>query len=179
MNNNSIKKIVFGGLMIALVFLATYFPRIPTPLPGGYFNLGDSVIMVAAILIGRNTGFAAGAIGSCLADLALGSFLFAPITFVVKGLEGYLTGAVAHTGLSGRSVPAGRSIAAVTVGAVVMVGGYFLAEAFVLGYFDSAFGITAAAAELVPNLIQGVLGAVAGYLISVLLSRMNVKAYLA
>ena len=177
MKNNTTKKIVLNGLMIALVFLATYFSRIPTPLPGGYFNLGDSVIMVAAILLGRNSGLAAGAIGSCLADLAFGSFLFAPITLVVKGIEGYLTGMIAHS-VSEKAVPTGRIILAVTVGAIVMVGGYFVSEAFLLGFFDSTFGITAAVTELVPNLIQGGLGAVAGYLISVLLIKLNVRAYL-
>jgi uncharacterized membrane protein len=148
MKNDATKKIILNGLMIALVFLATYFTKIPTPLPGGYFNLGDSVIMVAAILLGRNAGLAAGAIGSCLADIALGSFLFAPFTFVVKGLEGYVTGVIGYSGQSVRSVPARRSIVAVIAGAIVMVGGYFVSEAFILGFFDSAFGRTCCRARL-------------------------------
>lgn len=179
MKIDTTKKIVMNGLMIALVFLATYFSRIPTPLPGGYFNLGDSVIMVAAILLGRNSGLAAGAIGSCLADLAFGSFLFAPITFIVKGIEGYLTGVIARPNPSEKAVSTGKMISAVIVGAIVMVGGYFVSEAFLLGFFDSTFGMAAAVTELVPNLIQGGLGAVAGYLISALLIKLNVRAYLA
>lgn len=179
MKNVTTKRVVMNGLMIALVFLATYFTRIPTPLPGGYFNLGDSVIMIAAILLGRRTGLVAGAIGSCLADIVFGSFLFAPFTLVVKGLEGYTTGLIAGSDPSARGIQTARSIVAVVVGAIVMAGGYFFSEAFLLGFFNSAFGLTAAVAELPANLVQGALGAVTGYVISVLLVRLNVKAYLA
>ena len=77
-----------NGLMIALVFLTTYFTRIPTMvLPGGYFNLGDAVIILSAAMLGPAGGLAAGAVGSALADIAAGALLFAPITFIVKGLE--------------------------------------------------------------------------------------------
>ena len=147
------KKIVMNGLMIALVFLVTYVAKIPTPLPGGYFNLGDSVIMVAAILLGRRTGLIAGAIGSCLADIAFGSFLFAPFTFVIKGLEGYTTGLIAGSDPSARGIQITRSIVAVAAGAIVMAGGHFLSEAFLLGFFDKAFGLAAAVAELPANLV--------------------------
>jgi len=50
-----------------------------------FFNLGDSVIIIAAVLLGRKSGFLAGAIGSSVADIAMGYQHFAPVTFVVKG----------------------------------------------------------------------------------------------
>lgn len=95
MRNNSVKKLAMNGLMIALVFLTTYFTRIPTPLPGGYFNLGDAVIMLAAAFLGPIGGLIAGSIGSAFADLAAGAFIFAPITLVVKGIEGLVVGLLA------------------------------------------------------------------------------------
>ena len=62
MQNSTLKKLIMNGLMIALVFLATYFTRIPTMiLPGGYFNLGDAVIILAAFLLGPTGGSIAGA----------------------------------------------------------------------------------------------------------------------
>jgi len=65
MNNssriNATRKIAVNGMMIALVFLATYVTKIPTAV--GPFNLGDSVIIIAAVLLGRKSGFLAGAIG--------------------------------------------------------------------------------------------------------------------
>lgn len=183
MKNYSVKKLVLSGLMIALVFLATYFTRIPTPLPGGYFNLGDAVIMLAAAFLGPLGGLAAGAIGSSLADLAAGALLFAPITLVVKGVEGLIVGLLAvkywQTRKKRQTTSAHFSlILAVAVGAVIMVAGYFFAEAFLLSIFDEAFGWTAAITELLPNFIQGGLSAVLGYILILLLSKMDINKYI-
>ena len=191
MKRDPVKKLVLNSLMIALVFLATYFTRIPTPLPGGYFNLGDSVIMLAAVFLGPIGGIAAGAAGSCLADLAAGAFLFAPVTFVVKGVEGLAVGLLAagYRKAQGktRTVDTGKVISlrnsaqsrlalllAVIVGAAVMVAGYFLAEAFLLGAFDKAFGLTAAITELLPNGIQCLLSAALGYILILLLAKADI-----
>ncbi len=172
MRIQSTKKLVLNGVMIALVFLATYFTRIPTPLPGGYFNLGDAVILVSAVFLGPLGGLAAGAIGSGLADLAAGALLFAPITFVVKGLEGLIVGLLAVNCL--KTAKAGiRLLCALVVGAFIMVAGYFLAEAYLLGLFNSEFGLTAAVAELLPNGIQGTLSVILGYILILLLAKLD------
>ena len=171
-NRGSINWIVTSALLIAMTFLATYFTHIPTPLPGGYFNLGDSVILATAILLGRTSGFLVGSIGSCLADIAFGAFIFAPVTFVVKGLEGLVAGVIAHSGSrhreGGISV---KRILAVAAGAVVMVGGYFLSEAYILGMIDNSFGIAAAVTELLPNLVQGSISAVVAYILAAILEK--------
>lgn len=172
------KRIVFNGLMIALVFLGTYATRIPTPLPGGYFNLGDAVIMVAAIVLGRTSGLVAGAIGSCIADMVFGAFLFAPITFIVKGLEGYIVGSIASGKAPEKNMFDYKMVVSVVAGAIVMVAGYFVAEAYLLGFFDKAFGLAAAVSELVPNLLQGGISAVIGYALSILLIKLNIRKYI-
>ncbi len=191
MKKYSVKKLVLNGLMIALVFLTTYLTRIPTPLPGGYFNLGDAVIMLTAVILGPISGLAAGAIGSGLADLAAGALLFAPITFVVKGLEGLIVGLIAAKYMQTvkkLDKPESRKTAnpstnlrlavSLIVGAMIMVAGYFFAEAFLLGMFDEAFGVIAAVEELLPNSIQGGMSAVLGYILIVILSRMDIERYI-
>jgi len=182
LKNYSARKLVLNGVMIALVFLATYFTRIPTPLPGGYFNLGDAVIMLAAVFLGPVAGMAAGAIGSALADITAGAFLFAPITFVVKGLEGLAVGLLAvkcfQQKAGKQQTFSIRKIAVVIIGAVIMVAGYFAAEAFLLGFFNEEFGLTAAVAELVPNFIQGGLSAILSYVMIALLTRMDIDKYI-
>ena len=176
MNKISTKKIALTGTMIALTFLATYFTRIPTPLPGGYFNLGDAVIIITAVILGRKSGTVAGAVGSALADIAFGGFIFAPVTFVVKGIEGYVAGTLANRGSS--AIPgAVRILWASVAGTLLMVAGYFLAEAFILGLFDREFGFAAAVLELVPNTIQGGLSAVLGYITSAVLLKVDVRRY--
>lgn len=166
------KWIVMNGLMIALVFLVTFFTKIPGPV--GPFNIGDAAIMVAAIILGRNSGMLAGALGSAAADLAMGYALFAPFTFVVKGLEGYIVGTIAYQGKEEKG-GAARMIAGVAVGAFVMIAGYFISESLILPIFDKSFGLAVAINELVSvNLLQGGVSAVAGYLLSALLIKANV-----
>lgn len=182
MKKNSVKKLVLNSLMIALVFLATYFTRIPTPLPGGYFNLGDSVVILAAVFLGPVAGMAAGAIGSCLADLAAAAFIFAPVTFIVKGLEGLVAGLLVTVSLkrktAGQNLFSVGMVVSVMAGIIIMIAGYFVAEAFMLGFFGEGFGLTAAIAELLPNLIQGGLSAVLSYILITLLARMNIDKYI-
>lgn len=179
MNKSSTKKLVLNGLMIALVFLTTFFTRIPGPVPPGYINFGDTVIFLAAILIGKNTGLLAGAFGSALADIASpGGILFAPITFVVKGVEGYVVGLITSAAREQKPVEI-RKVVAVAVGALIMVAGYFAAEATVLKLVDNAFGFAAAMTELPLNLVQGGVSAVLGYILTALLDRVNIRKYLA
>jgi len=183
------KKVVLAGLMTALVFLATRFTAFPGPLPPGYINRGDVVILIAAVTLGPGAGLVAGAFGSMLADLAFGAVIYMPVTFVVKGLEGFLAGFIAYRWLlkkKDRKVMSGtekagsgsladivrpktgnsiRNITAITAGALFMVAGYFLAEAYILGLVDKAFGLAYAFANLPMNLIQCGLSILIGYLL--------------
>ncbi len=175
MKNSLTKKVVLNGLMIALVFLVTYTTKIPGPV--GPFNIGDSVIIVTAILLGRNSGFFAGAFGSAIADLAMGYGFFAPFTFLVKGLEGYVVGLIANKGKDYIPNEFIRVIAAIA-GAVVMISGYFLCELTVLRLVDNTFGFVKAIQELPFNIVQGGVSAVVGYLLSTALLRTKVNKYI-
>ena len=79
------------GLTV-MVMVATLLVRIPVP-GGGYFNLGDVVIIFSGLFGGWKAGLIAGGIGSALADL-IGFPVFAPITLIIKGLEGLVAGLV-------------------------------------------------------------------------------------
>lgn len=175
----STKKLVLNALMIALVFLITYLPflHIPSPIAQGYFNIGDAAIMIAAILLGRKSGFIAGAIGSALADLAYGSFIFVPITFIVKGLEGYIVGAIANKN-SDKAPSHAKQIISLVAGALVMVFGYFIFELTVIRLIDKSLAFTAIAAELPGNLIQGAVSAVLAYVLLTIINKTNVGKWL-
>jgi uncharacterized membrane protein len=56
-----------AGCFAALVFVVTRFIQIPIPL--GYFNVGNCVILTGCLFFSAPYGIAAGAIGSALADL--------------------------------------------------------------------------------------------------------------
>lgn len=175
MKNSSIKNLVVNGMMIALVFLVTKLAGFTAPF--GYFNLGDAVIMAGAIILGKKSGMVAGAFGAALSDaLTPGYLAFAPITFVVKGLEGYVVGAIA----GGQNSKGGiLKAVAVVAGACVMIAGYFIGEAFILGAIDKNYGLTYAVNELVStNILQGVLCSVIGYILATILEKANIKKYL-
>jgi len=124
--------LVLTAVLIALATLFTMYTKIPVPGIRGYFNVGDVVIMTSALLLGRKYGAYIGAIGPALADLFLGYVVFVPITFVVKGLEGYLVGTVY------KNKTTTSALVATILGGIVIVAGYFIAEYFV---FDPGVAI--------------------------------------
>jgi uncharacterized membrane protein len=148
---------------ITLSFIGTTVIRIPIPASGGYFNLGDTFVMAAALLYGPLVGGVVGMIGPALAD-AVGFPQFILATGIVKGFEGLLVGAL--RGIQPRTP---RVILSLALGVAVLVGGYYVFEAHVYPLLAKSipfFGVTdraAALAEIVPNLLQGILSAVIAF----------------
>ncbi len=158
---SDVKQLVNVGIIAAfatLSFIGTLVIRIPIPATGGYFNLGDTFVMIAALLYGPFIGAAVGFIGPALAD-AVGYPQFILATAIVKGLEGLLVGWI-----GGRSK--GLALA---VGVAVIVIGYFVFEAAIYPLMGKAipfFKVTtleAAIAELFPNFLQGVISALIAF----------------
>jgi uncharacterized membrane protein len=58
-------------------------------------NFGDAFIYFTAYLLGGPIGAVAAAIGSALTDLTLGYIVYAPATFIIKGLMGLTVGYMA------------------------------------------------------------------------------------
>lgn len=68
MKKLNVQKLTLCGVMAALVFVMTYFPKIPVPVTGGYVHLGDGAIFLSVLLLGP-LGIPAAAVGSMLSDL--------------------------------------------------------------------------------------------------------------
>lgn len=88
-----LRKLTNTAIFTALVFVATFAIRITIPATGGYFNLGDSMIFVAALLYGPFVGAFSGGIGAALSD-ALGWPIYVPGTLIIKFIEGAIVGYV-------------------------------------------------------------------------------------
>lgn len=169
MTQGSQAKALFKiGLMAAfatLAFVGTTVIRVPIPATGGYFNLGDTFVMVAALLYGPVVGVVVGAVGPALAD-AIGFPQFILATAVVKGLEGFLVGFI---GRRENGAATRKMVLALIAGIAMMVGGYFVFEAVIYPAMGTAipfFAVTdakAALAEIIPNLLQGVISAVIAF----------------
>ena len=89
---NSSKFVALSSSFTALVFIATAIFALAIAASGGYFNFGESMVYLAALVGGPIVGFIAGAVGSSLADVTTGYGFFAPGTFIIKGIEGYVAG---------------------------------------------------------------------------------------
>ncbi len=84
-------RLALAGVFAAVVFVATYSFVLNIPATGGYFNLGEIVIYVAALVFGSFVGAVAGGVGAAISD-ALVAPQFAPGTLVIKALEGAVVG---------------------------------------------------------------------------------------
>ena len=70
------------GLMSALVFVGTYFFKIPSAF--GYTHLGDCMIILTVCLFGTRRGVLAGAIGAGLSDFLGGYAVWVLPTMVLS-----------------------------------------------------------------------------------------------
>ena len=155
-------------LLAALVCVATMVVQIPSPMQG-YVNLGDCFVLLSGWLLGPWYGFAAGGIGSMLADIFLGYAHYAPGTLVIKGVMA-LVAALMYEKM-GRT--ATSRIAGGVVSEIIMVLGYF-------GYASLLLGKGLAAAASIPgNIFQGAVGLVVGVLLVTVLERAKVTEKLA
>ncbi|MGN0323328.1 MAG: ECF transporter S component [Oliverpabstia sp.] len=143
----NVKKLVMTALFAALACVATMSIRIPTPGTNGYIHPGDAVVILSGIILGPIYGFLAGGIGSAMADLLGGYFIYVPITLIIKGLIALISGIIYQRfGKTKKS----RYICVVLGGItdiVLVAGGYFICELFMYG--------AGAAASIPANLIQG------------------------
>lgn len=161
---NTIQKIVVSSLFAALVCVATMIIKIPSPLKG-YINLGDCIILLSAFLLPKGYGFLSAGIGSALADIFSGYMVYAPATFVIKGLMAV----VFCTGFNLLSKKMGKlpsRILSGTLAEVTMILGYFLFEGFLYGFVPSLVNIPA-------NGVQGIAGLIIGIILINVFEKQN------
>jgi len=89
---NQALLISYTAFMVVLVFITTVIFSLYIPQTRGFFNIGETGVYIAAITGGPIVGMIAGGFGSALADIALGYSYYAPVTLIVKGLEGLIVG---------------------------------------------------------------------------------------
>ncbi len=154
----NIRTLIYYALLIALTTIMTLISW-PVPATNGYINLGDMVVFVAALMLGKTGGFVVGSIGSSLADILLGYTHYAPITFVVKGLEGLLTGFLVEKNV--------KPAIATTIGGIFMACGYLVAELYLYG--------KAAFVSFPGNIGQGLVGSIIAILVYKRIKNVNIS----
>jgi uncharacterized membrane protein len=111
-------RVTQTALMAAIIFVVTYVIRIPLPFAsGGYLNIGDTPIYLAAWLLGGPAGAVAGALGAAMSDLAAGYVFYAAPTAAIKGAMGFVCGALMRREMERGGGPAAGGVSAAGGGA--------------------------------------------------------------
>ena len=162
------RMMVQTGAFAALACVATMVVKVPSP-TNGYMNLGDTVVLLGAYLLGPVYGAVAAGIGSALADILLAAAVYAPATLVIKALMALVAGTLyrhlRRTEGPGAFHALGVLVTCGLVGEVPMVLGYWLYDALLLGSLaGSAIGIPS-------NLVQAAFGVTASTLLALALRK--------
>ena len=165
MQSNHLQKTVMAALLCAVVFVFTF---LSIPMGIGNVNLGDGALLLTVWTLGGPWAAVSAALGSALADLASGYALYAPATFVIKGamvaVALLVLHLLSHTKLSARI----RRLLSAVAAELLMVLGYLVYEAALLGY-------GAGALVSVPfNAVQGLVAIVVSGVLYEALSRVGI-----
>lgn len=158
------KQLTTIAMFVALVTVATVVIAIPAP-AGGFLNVGDTVVLIAAACLGPIGGMVAGGLGSCIADLILGYGMYAPFTLVIKGLEGLICGGLIllYDRTLGKRFK--NYIAQVIAGVIAMIIAALTMSSLYCIADGILYGWGAAIVNAPVNLLQGAIGIVAGSII--------------
>ena len=163
MNQIKFRKLVYGGLLAAVIALLTAFIKLPVPITNGYIHIGDGAIFLAAALLGPYAAIPA-AIGSALADMLGGYYIYMLPTAIIKGVMGLIAGR-----FMGGKVLSVKNILLFVLCELLMVAGYF-------GFEWVMYGFAAALGAVIPNMVQGVSGVVLGCVFAGAGSRLSRNA---
>lgn len=109
-NRITAKNIVYIAVMAALCFLGTYLIQIPVPFTNGYIHLGDSMVFLSAVILGKKKGAVAAGFGSMLADLIGGWYIWIIPTLIIKALMAYVLGYILEKGIDKKTIASITSI---------------------------------------------------------------------
>lgn len=161
-----LKKIVLVALMAALCFTATFI-NIPISLPIGnaMVHMGNTVCIIAALLLGGLKGGLAGGIGMAMFDLTNPVFvIYAPFTFVQKFMMGFVCGSLAHK----KNYSKAKIVLAVVLGSFTnlifaQVSAVMVNVAIMGKNWDAV--LASASAAMVINIINAVLASISSLVI--------------
>ena len=175
--NEKAYKISMTGVMMGLVLVTTMMIRIHVPFTQGYVHLGDAMIFLAVLVLGRNYGTVAAGFGSALSDLLSGYAYYAPWTFVVKALMAFVVGtALEYMEKKGKFNIGKRApleILAMLFGGIEMTVGYYISASLMQGNWVTPL-------YSVPgNIVQFIVGIILATVLAKILYKTPAKKYFA
>lgn len=177
----STKELVLMALMIALVYLTGSIIKVPSV--GGFVHIGDSMVFLSVVVLGKKKGALASAFGMLLVDVLGGYLMWAPFTFVIKGVMAYIVGVIIEK-IGGKNAFESfkkEYIIAFVIGGIFMVIGYFIAGTILAGLLTEKIGLIQglayAAKDIVGNIIQVVTGIVIAASLSTIVLSAKKKVF--
>jgi len=128
------------GIFTAMTTICTIVLRIPiNPATGQYFNFGDTAVMIVGLIFGPWAGLFAGGFGSMFGDVIAeftgspGAIVFAPFTFIAKGLEGFIVGLLANP-RKREMKPRKSDLIGALCGGIPVIIVYFVVEIYLISF---------------------------------------------
>ena len=142
--------IALAGVFTAIVFVFTMLIQVQIiPAKGGMVHLGNVPLFFAAAFFGKKVGAICGGLGMALCDLVTGWTIYAPATFIVVGLMGFVFGLIV------KKKPTILNLLLATVAVLgIKIVGYYIYEIFLTGSFYTPV------LSIPGNVIQIVTGAI-------------------
>ena len=163
---NPTQKLSVAALLAALTCVVTMVIKIPSPLKG-YLNLGDCVVLTASRVLPPLYGFLAAGLGSALADIFSGYAIYAPATFLIKGLM-VLAAYCIYNVLNRKINNSISRIISGFIAEVIMVLGYYVFEGFLYGFDESLVNVPA-------NAVQGTAGIILGFVLIKIFEKTKIQ----
>lgn len=157
-NKFTTKDMVETALLTALVYVSTAFIniRLPIAASGGLVHLGTAMLVIASVVFGKEKGAIAGAVGMGIFDLTSGWALWAPFTFIIRGVMGYLLGFIAYSNNNNGNNNFINIISLILSG-IWMIGGYYITEVILYGnWLSPVASIPGDITQIVMALIIGI-----------------------
>ncbi len=159
-------KVAYIAFLSALIFIATYFIKIPYFNNSGYFNLSDGLIIFTSIYFGPIVGLFSSIISTSLADLLSGFMICIPFTIIAKGLESLLSFIIFKLIFKRKLL----KYVLLYLSFIPMVLSYFI---FYLTLYNFDFNLSYIYSLF--DIIQGVIGVSIGIIIYLTFNSINVK----
>lgn len=129
MRNDKTRDVAYTALLAALIFVATYIVKIPNPATGGYSHIGDCMVFLAVVMLGRRNGGIAAAIGGALSDLLSGAAAWVLPTLIIKFLVAFIMGTI----INDDPMNSKRQLAGAAAGGVFQIIAYTIVKIVLIG----------------------------------------------
>lgn len=148
----NVKQLVLTALVTALVFIGAKVIQINTL--AGFIHAGDFMVLLSPIILGRKYGVISSSIGMVLVDIASGYVIWAPFTFIIKGIMAFIIGTI----VGEKELELKKLVISFITSGIFMVVAYFVSGAIIAGFITEGLGLSGglmyASKDVIGNVIQ-------------------------